>query len=444
MSLPPAAKKALTIILREKSLTSVKAYKAVDAAFAAVGWTNPEGDVLPLAKDLTPAQRALFEALATRDGHDLARFGVPDVRLREWLGLAKPGVLEKPVTFTFEKKKLTEPLWRALRRYEEAGDEDATRAFLKKLPIATRLEAFGEVNAHGYEKPYRLESETLFDYRDEKLLGRLRAEGKRWAPRFADRLLELEPRYRNEDVRWPVFLALVRAKVAIEPRWDELLPLGFGVYAKLTEECIRAIPEERRDRAIAAALDYQSLYLAEVGVPLLAKFPSLVLAQKILAEGLDSDRYPKHRVLADMKKIAEKHGVVKKALDPFLKGQPAPLALHCTRAWKPRSARELDATQKKQLEVAARRYDGRKRSAAELLAPSKNEGDSFHGFFEIRHLATADGKPAYDALLYMVDSGTIFRAGTTKAVASIIQSGIEMETKDAPLADGLAIVLEKR
>lgn len=444
MSLPPAAKKALSVLLREKSLTSVKAWKATDAAFAAVGWSDPEGDVLPLARDLTPAQRALLEALATRTGHDLARFGLPDVRLREWLGLAKPGVLEKPIAFNFEKKKLREPLWRALRRFEEAGDEDATRAFVKTLPLATRLEAFGEVNAYGYEKPYRLESETLFDYRDEKLLAKLRAEGKRWAPRFADRLLELEPRHRSEEVRWPLFVALVRAKVPIEPRWDVLLPLGFGVYAKLTEECVRAIPAERRDRAIAAALDQSPLYVPDVGVPLLAKFPSLVLAQKILAKGLDSDRYPKHRVLAEMKKIAAKHPVVKKALDPFLKGRPAPLALHCTRAWKPRSARELDATQQKQLEVAARRYDGRKRSAAELLAPSKDGEGSFRGFFEYRQLATADGKPAYDALLYMVDSGTIFRAGTTKAVASIIQNGIEMETKNAALADGLAIVLERR
>ncbi len=282
--------------------------KEIDKAFKAVGFRAPEDDVLPLSRDLTPSQRVLFERLSEREGKgelDLARFGVPNVRLREWLGLARPGALERRVTFTFERKKLEEPLWRALRRFETAGDAKATAAFVKSLPMATRLEAFGEVNSYGREKPYRLQAETLFDWRDAKLLGKLGDEAASWAPRFADWLMFRVPKDERggDEVKWPVFLGLVRAKVRIEPRWDALLPLGSGAHEKLTEECIRAIPRDRRDQAIVNALT-----TAETGLPLLAKFPSTVLVQKILA------CKPKKRELDEMKKIGKKHEAVAAAL----------------------------------------------------------------------------------------------------------------------------------
>lgn len=49
------------------------------------------------------------------------------------------------------------------------------------------------------------------------------------------------------------------------------------------------------------------------------------------------------------------------------------------------------------------------------------------------------GKAAFDAYLYLTDSGTIFRAGTTKIAAEIIQTGIECG--NAKLSEDLSAVL---
>jgi hypothetical protein len=57
--------------------------------------------------------------------------------------------------------------------------------------------------------------------------------------------------------------------------------------------------------------------------------------------------------------------------------------------------------------------------------PDRFEG-SFAGFIEVREIADDEGKPAFTAFLYMVDAGTVFRAESTEAVASITQSSMEM------------------
>jgi hypothetical protein len=115
---------------------------------------------------------------------------------------------------------------------------------------------------------------------------------------------------------------------------------------------------------------------------------------------------------------------------------------------RPDRVDELTPHQQAQLVAAGKRYDGGDYSAAERLsfegsdASPGGQEQSFKGFLEIREIVDASGQPAYDVFLYMVDSGTIFRAGTTEVVADVIQCGLECA--DEALEEALeAVVADK-
>jgi hypothetical protein len=95
------------------------------------------------------------------------------------------------------------------------------------------------------------------------------------------------------------------------------------------------------------------------------------------------------------------------------------------RSFKPDTLAGLTALQQEQLRVAGRKYDGQDLPAAGRLDAGGDEGVTFHGFLELVEYLDEAGAPAFEGVLYMVDSGTIFKAGTTDAVAEIIQFGLE-------------------
>lgn len=105
------------------------------------------------------------------------------------------------------------------------------------------------------------------------------------------------------------------------------------------------------------------------------------------------------------------------------------------------SLSELTEIEREQLRLAGQRYDGENLPAAARLAgeePEQEEG-SFLGFCDLWRVVDGD-EHLYDAWLYMVDSGTIFRAGTTEIVAEIIQCGLECEDEDIRMQLGPAMV----
>ena len=120
--------------------------------------------------------------------------------------------------------------------------------------------------------------------------------------------------------------------------------------------------------------------------------------------------------------------------------------LRCKRTLKPEGVEDLTPLQQRQLVVAGKLYDGAEHSAAERLsyegsdAHPDGQRQSFKGFVEIRELVDSEGTPAFDAYLYMVDSGTIFRTGTTDVVAEVIQCGVECD--DPALEQALEAVLD--
>jgi hypothetical protein len=74
-------------------------------------------------------------------------------------------------------------------------------------------------------------------------------------------------------------------------------------------------------------------------------------------------------------------------------------------------------------------------SAAEIFAEDESaEERIMPSLTELILLVDDKGKPAYDAWLYMGDSGSIFKAGTTKRIAEIIQGSLECKPLTLHLA----------
>jgi hypothetical protein len=87
---------------------------------------------------------------------------------------------------------------------------------------------------------------------------------------------------------------------------------------------------------------------------------------------------------------------------------------------------QLSAIDREQLQVAGRCYDGEDLPVEDRLDPDGDEFTSFHG--TCAHWRVVDGdEHRYDVWLYQVDSGTVFRAGTTEVVAEVVQLGLDCE-----------------
>lgn len=109
-----------------------------------------------------------------------------------------------------------------------------------------------------------------------------------------------------------------------------------------------------------------------------------------------------------------------------------------------RAIDQLSDIQREQLRLAGKAYDGEDLPAEARLAseePEEEEG-SFLGFCALWRVVDGE-RHLYDAWLCMVDSGTIFRANTTEAVAEIIQFGLECEDEGIRMALGPAMVEAK-
>jgi hypothetical protein len=82
--------------------------------------------------------------------------------------------------------------------------------------------------------------------------------------------------------------------------------------------------------------------------------------------------------------------------------------------------------ERRQLREAGLRYDGRDLSAAARLTATEDHAasGSFLGFLELWSVEE-EGGHRYDAFMYMADSGTVFRRGTTEVVAEVVQCGFQ-------------------
>lgn len=102
------------------------------------------------------------------------------------------------------------------------------------------------------------------------------------------------------------------------------------------------------------------------------------------------------------------------------------------------SAEQLSPHQAEQLRACGNAYDGSDLSPAELLAPGDG-GEAVLNHVQLWDVVDED-VVVYEAWFYQVDSGTIFKAGTTEIVAEIIQSGLECDDEELEKELGMAMV----
>ena len=100
-------------------------------------------------------------------------------------------------------------------------------------------------------------------------------------PRIADLTLALPDRAiyfgPSRTLASRVFLALVRARLAIDPRWDPLFPTRLGLSEGDVLEAARALEEPRRSAALVAALT-RDRYGDEATFGILCQLPSVAPA----------------------------------------------------------------------------------------------------------------------------------------------------------------------
>jgi len=409
--------------------------QSVEAAFEGVEFPGSASlwDPYVLPEELTRAQRAVAELSLSMPDAVVSPWRLPPqpwVR-RRWLGLEAGGPFEARVDFEDgERRKV--PLWRAMQVLTATDETMASELFARlELPLAQRLEAFGDATLGAY----RIDPEGL----PWGSLDEIGAEGVDWAPRFADRLLaltstEASPTERVEakmSVCSVVFLSLARAGVPIEPRWERFLPVGPSPKdVAVTKECLRALPEERRSPALVAALEpiAKSWWGALAGLALLPDYPSPELAKLLLKHG---DQHQKTKeALAQIRKVAKEHPDVAAVLEGGAPKKEKAFKLSCPGVRELTRLEELTAVQQEQIVVLGRLYDGEEVDAAARMA-ADGEASLVAAGLSLFEVVDADGKPAFDDYRVGSDSGAVFRAGTTEVVGVVVQHNLTCEGNPA-------------
>jgi hypothetical protein len=328
--------------------------------------------------------------------------------LREWLGLDPPGALFRVVDDEGTPRTRLE----AIRRRQATGEIDA---YVRAIPTGERVEILAALLRAGQD--LRVSNARALLHEALRLLD---AGAGEWA-RAAIERLSPEDRVTREtlELERAVFMALARANVPIEPRWDPLVPISYGTATRwIMEECLGAVSPERRAAAVLARLarcdpgfEYPLLAALEV----LELVPDVSIARWVYER---RDEHSKPSEIVDrLRGLGATHADI---LALVSSPEPAPALVPVEQTL---DAPALDDVARRQLEIASERYDGGARTAASILA---GEGDEAITPASIRRFALLrDGNPAYDAWLYMGDAGVVFRGCSTDAIADIVQGGVE-------------------
>jgi hypothetical protein len=433
--------------IRELDATDREYSAKVGRIFESVAFpTDPTG---VRAETLTAEQRAVAIALTELDLRGPLRsttFPAHRAVRRRWLGLDPAGPLEQSTTFTIGDVTYVEPIWRMARiiahMWNQVPLEDyraLRQRFDAQFTIEERLRLWGEVNAT-FPETWDLPTDSFFNYGEQpELIDQLHGEGAAWAVGYLDGILA-DPSHLGSSEHFVAFIALVRAGTPLDEKWDPI----FTLYAasRHARELLLALPEPRRVAAALPALKrlHPSSALRVV-IDVLPEVPSVALAEVALTcipNTVGSPR--KHR--RALRDAAGTHAELLALLDAADAAAGPPLELTPTRE---RSIAEeginavFSELDKEQILVAGKRYLGGKGAPLEVLLAENPQGPdeerSLRAQLFYRAIADAKGKHVYDAWLYQTDSGTIFKAGTSRVAAEVVHFSVTC--KDDRLAEAL-------
>jgi hypothetical protein len=244
----------------------------------------------------------------------------------------------------------------------------------------------------------------------------------------------------KNDLCWVVFLALVRARHAIPSAVYALLPVpSHRDQLGDSEACLAALPEAARLPAMLAAVARNRRSVGAIGVHggllWLERHPDPALARAVLDVAGDSELMPPSKVRPLLAKLAKKH--------PELASGAASSAraLVVLSSVRPHAAEDLSPIAAKQVLAAAKAWDGKRATLAQRLGPDDGTETSLGRTLAVLTLGSA-GFAQYDVVTLGGDSGSVFRAGTTREVAAIVQGAVECD--DAKLADAIREALDAK
>jgi hypothetical protein len=474
--LPREAAEAIQIVLATHKPTKVErkkyhnmtatfipgdkaASEALNRAFTAVQFPGHE-ELIPLASALTEAQQALA-LLLSEVSLSIGDWALPVQAWcrRRWLGVDPPGVLEREYQMTLQGKTLTEPLWSLLQRLADepqyppqateeqmAVVDDAqellaeTREdFWESLPLEERLAVYGEILLGAYGINHERLSSPLKELQGE--------DGKEWAPQYADRLLDLfrddsNLYERGQKTKIPVMCKallskiFISAKLTLEPRWLSFITLSAKTPAQRTSttELLRTLPKELQVIAILEDLkDKFTNDAIQMALALLDDFPFVELAQFLLDNSADSDRYPRRTILAELEKISTRHPALDALVSPVIASLPALPKLQWSTFLRNPDPAALTALQRQQCGAGSGGMMGAGESWVE-------DGES--EYLELGVIVDEHNVAQYEAAIFLDEDGTFFRAGTAEPVAWLCQYRLDCE--DPTLKEALQLLLAKK
>jgi hypothetical protein len=313
-------------------------------------------------------------------------------------------------------------------------EKDRLGAFVKRLdlPILERLEIFAQLQVDAL-----VDGSLAVSFPWGKL-GELRKPAiAKWATAWMKRVVKMK-RPPRKGMHALLFAALVANDVPIARAWESHVPIPFvDEFLPSYIQTLERIPEERRGAVAAKSLAWHmSSGKVVTGLHILKRLPLREVAEIVLENADKVDFIPKRDTMAKLAALAKKHPAIRDVVAPHLGPPKLELAIAGSR----KTMAGLSPFEKKQVVVCGEHYDGKKR-------PYAARTRTFGEHFQVRDIVVAKTKkPAFTAFLYLVESGTIFVANTTKVAAVIIQGSLlgpdGAKMKDRDLHEALQPVVQ--
>lgn len=227
-----------------------------------------------------------------------------------------------------------------------------------------------------------------------------------------------------EKVGYTILPVLVRAGVAVPPKFDVLLS-GYGAPDK-QRAIFAAIPRARLEKALAKASHIERMRIMEIALDLVPALTTAFLRaewDEWKEDVSDHSFVAQWKVPAIRKQVKAFAAWVKKEIKklppppPPPKEEPGTLTFHRPKDLWPEDFSSLDAVGKAQYRQAAAAYVGGtvrdgKHFVKRLLADDLDESDAKMRRWQVKQ----GGRHVFDFWVVWVDNGSIFEAGTKNRV----------------------------
>ncbi|MGZ3451568.1 MAG: hypothetical protein ACXVEF_18300 [Polyangiales bacterium] len=415
-------------------------------ALAAKGLSKEQREVLSVLSERASTRNSNLRAFTDR--------GVPGdvVARRRLLGLEPPTLLERVITFGGKKA----PVWQhffAIKKKHDVAWERARKkgaplppvlpVFEEAIPTATTrewLDLFMDVSADLYDL-------YCYDPVHQTLVDRLsRDEVRSFVDAWIERMAARRDPYLPYSVWHWVAYAATRLDGPIPEALDPFVRLTFS--EELAPAIFSRIPAPRRARILTLCFD-EAIRLDAEGdsgwaTTLVDRAPKL---GKALFPTLPAE-IKRFKDARTARMAAAREAVKPRAKKPAKK-KPAPPAYTFTNERRLTLAdfAGVPAAMKNQFLAATKRYDGKSHAtpaaffASEAKALDEPAEGIVVGLWDI--CVPGEKKPLYEMWTFLVDNGTVFRAGTAEHGGVHMIQGSFQPIVRSPQHEALAEELQK-